>query len=199
MEPAFIRPDSRYLAKSYIEFILLGIVITGPCMLLGYFIGNDNGGAASALLGLLIALGANLLWFVPGIFLLYPYYRSLQYEIYPDEVIVRAGIITKSVKHVPYRTVTNIETKRGPFDRLFGLGSLNIQTAGASGDSGPEEKLVGLPDVEAVYNRIAGVLRQFRGSMSPVQTSDDHPANGSDPALVAILDEVRAIRESLQR
>ena len=63
--------------------------------------------------------------------------KALGYEVQDDEVIVRVGIITHSVKHVPYRTVTNITVSRDILDRwFFGLGSLHIQTAGMSGKSG---------------------------------------------------------------
>ena len=124
-----------------------------------------------------------------------PYYRSLRYEVRGDEVIVHVGIWTKSVKHVPYRTVTNITIKRDILDRwIFGIGSLNIQTAGMSGQKGAEEKLVGLPNIQEVYDMVATELRGFRGGMSPT-AADTEPAGDSAELLSAILTEVRAIRE----
>ena len=97
-----------------------------------------------------------------------PYFRSLRYEILEDEVIVHVGIITHSVKHVPYRTVTNITVKRDILDRwFFNLGSLNIQTAGMSGQSGAEEKLVGMENIQEIYESVVSELRRFRGAMPP--------------------------------
>ena len=55
-----------------------------------------------------------------------------------EQVIVRQGVLTRAVKHVPYRTVTNITVKRGVIDRWLGLGTLDIQTAGMSGNTGAE-------------------------------------------------------------
>ena len=124
-----------------------------------------------------------------------PYYRSLSYEIREDEVVVRVGIITKSVKHVPFRMVTNVTVKRGILDRwFFDLGTLNIQTAGMSGSTGAEESLVGLANYDEVYEMVAAELRRFRGGMAPTVAAGD-----VDPpeALTAILDEVRAIRQAL--
>ena len=91
--------------------------------------------------------------------------------------------------------MTNITVKRDIFDRwFFGLGTLNIQTAGFSGNKGAEERLVGLPNVQEVYEMVAGSLRQFRGGMGPTQTDDEIvPGEG---VLQDILREVRAIRQS---
>ncbi len=129
-----------------------------------------------------------------------PYYKSLRYEIHDDEVIVHVGVITKSVKHVPYRTVTNIVVNRGILDRLFGLGTLNIQTAGMSGQTGAEEALVGLPNVQEVYDLVATELRRFRAGMSPTGADADasQPMVSESAALAAILAEVKAIRTTLE-
>jgi putative membrane protein len=128
-----------------------------------------------------------------------PYYRSLRYEIEADEVVVRAGIWTKSVKHVPYRTVTNITVKRDVLDRLLGLGTLTIQTAGMSGTKGAEESLVGLGEVAEVYTSVAQELRRFRGAMSPTQSEMESAApDGQEFSLGAILTEIRAIRQTLE-
>jgi uncharacterized membrane protein YdbT with pleckstrin-like domain len=121
------------------------------------------------------------------------YYRSLSYEIQDDEIIVRVGIVTKSVKHVPYRTVTNITIKRGILDRAFNIGTLAIQTAGMSGTSGAEQSLVGLVDVQSVYDDVVVKLRQFRGAMSPTGAAEE-PAT-EDP----VLEELRAIRRALEK
>jgi len=89
-------------------------------------------------------------------------------------------------------TVTNMKINRGPLDRLFGLGSLQIQTAGVSGSTQAEQHLVGLEDPQAVYDVAVQALRRFRGSMSPTAADIDE-----EDLLRAILDEVRGIRESL--
>jgi hypothetical protein len=100
---------------------------------------------------------------------------------------------------VPYRTVTNLQVKRDILDRwFFNLGTLNIQTAGMSGQTGVEESLTGLPNVQEVYELVATELRRFRGGMAPTAADVDvEPAEGTAPALAAILDEVRAIRQKL--
>lgn len=117
---------------------------------------------------------------IPWLLLIPAYSRSLTYEIQDDEVIVRVGIITKSVKHVPYRTVTNLEVKRDPFDRLLGLGTLKVQTAGMSGQTGAEESLVGLPNYVEIYETVAATLRRFRQVMAPTQGGEEPLPTGAD-------------------
>jgi membrane protein YdbS with pleckstrin-like domain len=108
---------------------------------------------------------------------------------------VRAGIVTHSIKHVPYRTVTNLTVKRDPLDRwLFGLGTLNIQTAGMSGQTGAEESLVGLSQVQEVYELVAAELRRFRGSMAPTAAETE----AEPDVLHGILVEVQSIRRRLE-
>ena len=41
-------------------------------------------------------------------------------------MIYSRGIITKSTSRVPFRTITNIEVKRGPLDRNYGFTTIEI-------------------------------------------------------------------------
>jgi uncharacterized membrane protein YdbT with pleckstrin-like domain len=146
-----------------------------------------------------VVMALDGLWWLVAIILTGPYYRSLRYEIQDDEVVVHVGIWTKSVKHVPYRTVTNVQVKRDVVDRLLGTGTLNIQTAGMSGQKGAEEQLVGLANVQEVYASVAGELRRFRGGMAPTQADvEEEPAVALPEGLGEILAEVRAIRKALE-
>ena len=114
-----------------------------------------------------------------------PYYRSISYELTEDEVVVRKGIVTKVVKTVPYRTITNTVVARDLFDRgIFNLGSVLIQTAGMSGTSGYEESLVGLTDWDGAHQQVMNRLRRFRlHAMSPTQSGPEGvvsvPSRGS--------------------
>jgi membrane protein YdbS with pleckstrin-like domain len=197
VSPIVFQPDVKYRHKLFLVVGLSGALALASSIAMGVGIGASEGGAAGAMIGLIVAVLINAAWLVPALLIIPAYYRSLRYEIHDDEVIVRAGIITRSVKHVPYRTVTNLKVKQDPFDRLFGIGTLNIQTAGMSGQTGAEESLVGLPNFQEVYEQVAGTLRRFRGAMAPTQAEMElAPA---EDLLAALLDEVRAIREALER
>jgi membrane protein YdbS with pleckstrin-like domain len=183
--------------KLFVGTLILGVLVIAFSSWMGYAIGRENGGISGGSKGFWTGFLINLIWLIPSLAIIPSYYRSLRYEIRRDEVIVKAGVITKSVKHVPFRTVTNLKTKQDPLDRLFGLGTLNIQTAGMSGQSGAEESLVGLPIFEDVYDQVAGALRRFRGSMAPTQTEDE-TEGGEYELLAAILTELKAIRDVVE-
>ena len=201
MRSQILKPSPKYTTKLRVGLTLLALLILVAVTLFALIIGLDNGASIGSLLVIFwIACLLSLVWWVPSLFLASAYYRSLSYEIQDDEVIVRVGIITHSVKHVPYRTVTNLTVQRDPLDRwFFDLGALKIQTAGMSGQKGAEESLVGLPNSQEVYELVAGELRRFRGAMPPTQAGEEAaaaPAPGA--ALSDLLDEVRAIRKAVE-
>ena len=82
---------------------------------------------------------------------------------------------------------------------MLGLGSLHIQTAGASDSSGrPEESLAGMENVQEVYELVAKELRRFRSGMSPTAADINGEIRaGGEETLAAILEEVKAIREQI--
>jgi membrane protein YdbS with pleckstrin-like domain len=200
MEPVVLYPDQKLRGKLFLIAAVWGLLSLITFVGFGVLIGSSESGPRGANIGAWIGIGSTLIWLVPALIVIPLYYRSLKYEIHEDEVIVRAGVITHSVKHVPYRTVTNLTVRRGPFDRMLGIGTLNIQTAGMSGQSGAEESLIGLANYDDIYGKVAESLRRFRGAMSPTQADVEFiAASGDGQMLAAILDEVKAIRETLAR
>jgi membrane protein YdbS with pleckstrin-like domain len=199
-EERTITPDPRYLAKLRLILLILGIVFVANGVLIGWLVTLDeDAGPRTLPKATIVTLIVNAVWLIPGLLLTGPYYHSLRYEIREDEVIVRAGIITRSVKHVPFRTVTNLTVKRGLLDRwVYNLGTLDIQTAGASGSTGPEESLVGLADYTQVYEAVATGLRRFRAGMAPTGVQPEEQAPDGDAYLRAILNELQGISQKLE-
>jgi len=201
MHAQSVRPSPQYLTKLRLIITIIALLTLAGGILLAWLMSLDKGiGVRGAMIIFIVVATADVAWWVPAMLLTGPYYRSLSYEIRDDEVIVHAGIWTKSVKHVPYRTVTNLTVKRDILDRWLGVGTLNIQTAGMSGTTGAEESLVGLADVQGVYESVVTKLRRFRGGMAPTAAeTEGEPAMVPTDALSAILTEVRAIRRALEK
>lgn len=200
MKAQTVQPDPKYLLRMRLVASIVALAIVAGAILLGLILVLTGGmGPRGMAVYMFAIIVLNGLWWLVAIVLTGPYYRSLRYEIQDDEVVVHVGIWTKSVKHVPYRTVTNIQVKRDVVDRMLGTGTLNIQTAGMSGQTGAEERLVGLANVQEVYASVAGELRRFRGGMAPTQADmEEEPAAALPEGLGEILAEVRAIRKSLE-
>ncbi len=189
-------PNPKYQVKLLVVNTVIAFLILVGTGILSALIGLDDPNAALTIF--LIFTGFDALYWLIAIAVVLPYYRSLRYEIREDEVIVHVGIFTQSIKHVPYRTVTNITISRDIFDRwFFNLGTLQIQTAGMSGQSGAEEKLVGLENVQEVYEMVVKELRRFRGGMTPT-TTEEEPKEMVQSTSTDLLEEVRAIRRLLE-
>ena len=187
-------PNSKYQIKMMLVITLIAFLVLLGTGILAFLISLDDPGAGLVVIG--IAFVGDTLFWVIGMILSVPYFRSLRYQVLDDEVIVHVGILTHSVKHVPYRTVTNITVKRDIFDRwFFNLGTLSIQTAGMSGQSGAEENLVGLENVQEVYEIVVAELRKFRGAMLTNTVQGEPLTNGNKALLV----EVQAIRQLLEK
>ncbi len=195
-----INPGPKYLTRMRLVATIVALaILTGGLLLATILAAGGEVRVRGALFMLFIIAVLDGAWWLVAMLLIGPYFRSLRYEIQDDEVVVHAGIWTKSVKHVPYRTVTNLTVKRDVIDRWLGLGTLNVQTAGMSGQTGAEEHLVGLEDVQEVYDAVATELRRFRGGMAPTQAEVEEETVPAQPdALNELLDEVRAIRRSLE-
>ncbi|MCB9459179.1 MAG: PH domain-containing protein [Anaerolineaceae bacterium] len=178
------RPHMRYPFKLYIA------AISGTLFTFIFFIGLavEHDHLSFLVLLPLIVLAFSLV----GATL---YYSSISYHIDDNEVIVRAGVLRRTVKHVPLKNVTNITVTRDVRDRILGIGSLSIQTAGTGGII-PEEVLAGIRDLDDLYAYVAQRLRSFRADMSNTQTRDQAIA---DPISMAILQELRAIRQLLSQ
>jgi hypothetical protein len=154
-------------------------------------------------------LAINLIWFVPALVALPPYVRSIEYSVKSEsgdtmpEIYSKKGIITITRKHVPFRTITNISSRAGPFDRLFKIGSVHIETAGYSGSSqkGPEEKLSGIVFYEEVRDFILKELRKFKEPYV-IGTEVVHPTEEPVPRMEGLDDEIlvtlREIRDILK-
>ena len=76
---------------------------------------------------------------IPALAWVHLYVRSIEYAVVGwegdamPEIYQRKGIITITKKHVPFKNITHVKTRVGIFDRLYGIGSVKIETAGESG------------------------------------------------------------------
>lgn len=156
---------------------------------------------------------------VVPVFVLIPIYlRRFEYSVRGEsgkslpEIYVKKGLIDVTEKHVPLRTITNIASKTGPFDRLFGIGNVEIHTAGYSGgpyEGGkPEEKIEGIVFYQELRDFILSEMRSLKGTYATateVPTEQDdiiHVGSIEEATLVTLQDlrdVLRRIEDKLDR
>jgi membrane protein YdbS with pleckstrin-like domain len=212
------RPSKAYMYKLLIQsaliFILLWLMVILSFVGTATLIATDpTSSSATQIMNdyflpvNLWTVITNLFWFVPAIVAIPPYIRSIEYSVKAEsgetmpEIFSKKGIITITRKHVPFRTITNISSRAGPFDRLFKIGSVHIETAGYSGPSqkGPEEKISGIVFYEEVRDFILKELRKFKepyvtGTEIVYPTEEPIPKmEGLDDEMLTTLREIRDI------
>lgn len=188
-----IRPHRRLLWKYFTIILLLWLIIIIIIFAISFFIFTGLLGLDQDLrerltgvvdLFILICVSLSSIVFLPILIVLPFYVKSMEFIVHGDEVVVKKGLVNKTVKHCPYRNIVNISTTVGPLDRIFRIGCVNIETAGKSGYiAEPEEKLEGL----YLYHEIRDyILRRLRAYQS-TQTGPKEPF------------DIPTDRESLQR
>ncbi len=174
-KPRIIRPSRNFLYKNYFLFLLTAAVFIIAMIIFLLFvnilIGSSRGPTVQQQLNdmyILMSVGFSVLWLV--IFVIYGigmyiYVKQMVFIVHGSEIVVKKGLINRTEKHVPYRTVTHISMRAGPFDRLFNIGTVEIQTAGGSSsslESMAEEKLEGIIIYREVRDYILTQLRSFQ-------------------------------------
>ena len=81
-------------------------------------------------------------------------YRFYGFSIGDDEFKKEYGVIAKRYVAIPYTRIQNINIRRGILDRIMGLSTLKIETAGSSNpQTGSEGRIPGLTHHDAISLR----------------------------------------------
>jgi len=216
------KPSKAFLHKNLLQPTVLAItiwLIVIICFLGGSFIGaavepEDIPSAIQHINTWIVPISfwpiiINLVWLIPLLIYIPFEFRSIEYSVKAEtgetmpEIYVKRGVITVSRKHVPFRTITNISSKAGVFDRLFNIGSVHIETAGYSGShqTGPEVKLEGIVFYEEVRDFILNELRKFKAPYvtgTEVVPRIEEPVPRTEGLDDEILITLREIRDLLK-
>jgi uncharacterized membrane protein YdbT with pleckstrin-like domain len=95
---------------------------------------------------LLVALLIVLRWTVRPLL----FWLTTRYVVTDRRVLMRNGVVSRTGRDVPLTRVNDVSFSRSPVERLFGSGTLVIESAGDRG----QVVLVDVPQVEAVQRDI---------------------------------------------
>jgi membrane protein YdbS with pleckstrin-like domain len=76
---------------------------------------------------------AGLVVVVLGVPFVFARYRIWRFEIQDDALYLERGVLTRVKTAVPFVRVQHIDSQQGPIERLVGLGSVGVYTAGTRG------------------------------------------------------------------
>lgn len=77
--------------------------------------------AFAAVVGVILAIGYSVLWV-----------KLFGYKLDDDEVRIERGVISKSYDSIPYARIQNVGIERSLLERILGISTVNIQTAGST-------------------------------------------------------------------
>ena len=188
-----LKPDILYFKKQIYILLIITIIIyiffLPFCL---FILKREEGGLFLLLLGTIgwSALGAFILFFCNL------WINNLSYIIKDTSITIYKGIFTKIEQNIPNSKVTDFVLYRDLLDRFLGLGSIKVQTAGASGESGFEGVLNGILNYEEVH-------KNLRNKLVNIQTSYPHESAESssvsdNTVLADILVELKNINKKLK-
>jgi putative membrane protein len=123
---------------------------------------------------------------------LYLKYHTLRYRFDDEGISMSWGVLFRREIMLTYRRIQDIHLTRNLFQRWLGLATVSVQTA--SGSSGAEMAIEGVPDAEALrdflYARMRGVKEHGHPEPSPDAAIPLAASPGSDEAL-SLLREIR--------
>jgi putative membrane protein len=194
-----VKPDKKYFTKCLWILMTISAVVIIVVAVTHLIIKLADGNPQAINIIWPVGFGIVLLmWIIP-----YPivrlWIRNLEYIIREDRITIHKGILTKTKQNIPLRSVTDFALSRTIYDRVLGIGSIRIQTAGQSQTaSGYEGCLTGLLDYESLHNELREKLSVLHPGSGPLTTEDSTREPG-DNLLGQILDELKKIRQNTEK
>lgn len=199
MTPAILKPEKAqqtFWLASWAVWLVIGLVLAIiPGLISAVFYVRFNGGLISAL-----SVAGWLLFTLPYALYIPAFYRSLEYSLEDDAIRANKGVFWRKRVTIPYFKITNIDITQGPVQRMFNIGNIHVQTAGAGGAQGAraELKLWGISDLDGLKNTI--MQKVTEAVQSAPGTSRRKAAIATTAGIdEKILDELVAIRQLLTK
>lgn len=194
-EPFQPDPKMKTLYFTYLALIIVPLFVLGLCATSYMLLINE----------VTVATIFAIFYFLPliviTIFVSYwipKYCRSIKYLLTENEVRVERGVWWKMRHAVPFSRIMSIDTIQGPLSRHFGIGTLDIYTAGytgrAGGGSGPSVRRA-----EASIMFVPNFLELREEILNIVKGRSLFGASGTLSEVLGqqILEELKEIRKLL--
>lgn len=120
----------QWIIRSTIIVAVLGVLASAIAYGIGMVTTSLTGTIeAATTVGATVFLLCALIGVVRAVLL----YRSWRYVVRADSLYLGRGVFTRVRTVVPYVRVQHMDTKRSPLERLLGLSTLVVYTAGSRG------------------------------------------------------------------
>jgi uncharacterized membrane protein YdbT with pleckstrin-like domain len=195
MEQSF-KPDRKYFTKVLFTQLTISVALIIIMAIIHLIIKMTDGNPETAYIIWLIGILCLFLMWIFSSLIAHLWIKNLEYIVHEDRVNIHKGILTKTQQNIPFRAITDFALERTLYDRMLGIGSVKIQTAGQSHQpSGYEGKLGGLIE----YDKWHSELREKMKSLHPISESitiTETDKISDVTVLKQILEELKEVRKN---
>lgn len=157
-----VKPDQKYYTKVLLIQLTISLYLLLTASIVHMIIHIVNEGQQAIMIIWLITFIIILLMWLISTPISKIWIKNLNYMVYEDRIIINKGILTKTQQNIPFRAVTDFAFERTLYDRVLGIGSIKIQTAGQSTTpSGYEGKISGLLEYEKWNSDLREKIKQL--------------------------------------
>ena len=110
-------------------------------------------------------------------------YYSFRYRIGADRIVIRSGLLQRTVRDIAFTRIQNVSLHRSPLHRLMGVAEVRLETGGGDKEEG-RMRVLGLPEAE----RLRQLVRSGETEMRPTEASTAEAAidGGPDTPLLQL-------------
>ncbi len=120
-------------------------------------------------------------------------YRNFTYELDENEIVIRQGVFDRRTTVIPYAAIQDITTVRSAIERLLGIATVEIETAGSM-RLASEITLPGIAEKDLFVRELTHRVEKAKGHAVPLS---QNKADENARLLSEILSELKAIESHL--
>jgi membrane protein YdbS with pleckstrin-like domain len=124
------------------------------------------------------------------------YYRSVRFALDERYISKVHGVLWKVRRSIPLEKITNLDVRRGPLERAFGIGRIWIFTP-STGAALPEEVLFGLREPEKLKAEI--LARKEAAAGAEAGAFPRFPAAPRGDETLGVLREIRDSLRNIEK
>jgi uncharacterized membrane protein YdbT with pleckstrin-like domain len=197
-----IKPDKKLVTKQWGILLFLSFLVVLIALLLQLLLPLSEDVTSEEVSTLVWPIAGGVIFVLLAIIgpILVLWVKNLSYMIGEEKVTIHKGILTKVQKNIPIRAVTDFVVNRSIFDRLLGIASIRIQTAGQSQTpTGYEGNIAGIVEWERLHTMLRDRLKSLHPISESLATREAAPHTTEGDLLAQILNELKAIRKAMEK
>ena len=201
MEKISLKPDIKLILKNILIIFTVTIFVIIAAIILQIVIPIDEKVTGRDVAEIVwpfttLTILVYLLISLPIIFF---WVKNLTYSIEDERITIYKGILTKMQQNIPYRVITNLMLHRSLHDRMLGLGSIRIQTAGQTRTpTGYEGNLAGLINYNILLDALRERVKKYLPEMKESMLQKNEELKSFQQILQEILKELQVIRRKIE-